>query len=151
MDGKNTEAGGFYTPKGYHLREGRAVTEAMEDYLEMICRHTESADHIRIHVLAASLNVNPSSASKMAANLQKLGLVEREPYGVLRPTEQGRELGAYLLRRHDVLQKFFCALNGTESELRLVEQIEHYLDRDTVRNLEALTPRLAELRKRAGF
>ena len=119
----------FYTQKGYQMRSQHALTGAMEDYLEMICRQAE-ADGC------------PSSASKMVYQLRALGLVAFEKYGLIQPTEKGWSVGRWLLHRHEVLHRFFCMLNGSTDELELVEQVEHYLNEDTVRNLEALLERL---------
>lgn len=131
----------FYTQKGYQLRSNQAVTEAMEDYLEMICRQTQAEGYARINFLAHRLNVRPSSASKMVYQLRGLGLVAFEKYGLIQLTEAGRELGDYLLYRHDLLHRFFCWVNGTENELEQVEQVEHYINEETLRNLAALMDR----------
>ena len=96
----------------------------------------------RIGLLAEGLNVRPSSASKMVYQLRALGLVAFEKYGLIQPTEKGWSVGRWLLHRHEVLHRFFCMLNGSTDELELVEQVEHYLNEDTVRNLEALLERL---------
>ncbi|MDD2956318.1 MAG: metal-dependent transcriptional regulator [Oscillospiraceae bacterium] len=133
----------FYTLKGYSLQKSGAVTGAMEDYLEMICRLARSGVSARVGLLAAKLHVRPSSASKMVGQLRRLGLVAFEPYGAaVIPTPRGRELGEYLLWRHHLLHRFFCRVNGTENELELVEKIEHFLDRRTLENLCQLTRRL---------
>ena len=66
----------FYTQKGYQLKNCPAVTGAMEDYLEMICREGRSEGFGRINTLAGKLNVRPSSASKMVYNLRSLELAE---------------------------------------------------------------------------
>ena len=47
-----------------------------------------------------------------------------------------------LLRRHEVLLRFFQRVNGTEDELELVEQVEHAIDERTVDNLEAWLGRM---------
>lgn len=57
----------FHTLKGYQLLKTGAITESMEDYLEMLCRHMRDHDYMRIHLLAQRLNVRPSSASKMVS------------------------------------------------------------------------------------
>ena len=131
----------FYTQKGYQMRSQHALTGAMEDYLEMICRQAEADGCARIGLLAEGLNVRPSSASKMVYQLRALGLVAFEKYGLIQPTEKGWSVGRWLLHRHEVLHRFFCMLNGSTDELELVEQVEHYLNEDTVRNLEALLER----------
>lgn len=132
---------GFYTQKGYQMRSGQTVTSAMEDYLEMICRETRSEGYARINFLAHRLNVRPSSASKMVYQLRDLGLVSFEKYGLIQPTAEGAVLGDYLLHRHDVLARFFQWVNGTEDELEQVEQVEHYINEDTLRNLESFMER----------
>lgn len=132
----------FYTQKGYQMRSATPVTSAMEDYLEMICRQAASEGYARINFLAHRLNVRPSSASKMVYQLRDLGLVSFEKYGLIRPTAEGEALGSYLLYRHDVLHRFFCWVNGTSDELEQVEQVEHYVREETVRNLESLMARL---------
>lgn len=133
---------GFYTMKGYQLNETGTLTASMEDYLEMICRQAQSDGYVRINYLAGQLNVRPSSASKMTCQLRDLGYVAFEKYGLIQPTEKGWALGRYLLYRHDVLHRFFCMVNGSSDELEQVEQVEHYLNEKTVRNLEALMNRL---------
>ena len=132
----------FYTQKGYQMRSQHALTGAMEDYLEMICRQAEADGCARIGLLAEGLNVRPSSASKMVYQLRTLGLVAFEKYGLIQPTEKGWSVWRWLLHRHEVLHRFFCMLNGSTDELELVEQVEHYLNEGTVRNLEALLERL---------
>lgn len=125
--------GEFRTLSGYD-RPG-ALTPAMEDYLEMICRHCREADYIRISRLAELLHVSPSSSTKMAEQLKAQKLIEYEKYGYLRPTEAGRATGDYLLYRHDVIHRFLCTVNGTADELEQTERIEHFLERRTVENL----------------
>lgn len=132
------DEGDFYTQKGYARRSSTPVTSAMEDYLEMICRQSRAEGYARINFLAHRLNVRPSSASKMVYQLRDLGLVSFEKYGLIRPTGEGEALGGYLLHRHDVLHRFFCWLNGTDDELEQVEQVEHYVNENTVENLERL-------------
>lgn len=133
----------FYTQKGYQRQHG-GLTETMEDYLEMICRCEEDTGYVRMQRLAERLHVQPSSASKMASKLRALGYLEFEKYGLVTMTEKGRALGQALRRRHDILHRFFCLVNGTTDELEQVEQVEHFIHPETVDNLERLTRRLEE-------
>lgn len=128
----------FHTAGGYKSIHQNSVTESMEDYLEMICRLAEEDGFVRVNLLSSMLNVKPSSSSKMVALLKEQGLVEYEKYGVIKPSEAGWELGRYLLYRHEVLHRFFCLLNRSGSELEQVEQIEHFMTRETVENLDRL-------------
>lgn len=126
----------FYTLKGYQLNDHTQITPAMEDYLEMICRMVKKQDVVRIKDLANSLNVKPSSASKMANQLKNFGLVSFERYGYIKPTTKGLKRGDYLLYRHDVLNAFLCFINQSKDETEQVEKIEHFLDKNTIRNIE---------------
>ncbi len=139
------EQDGFYTFKGYQLHETEALTSSMEDYLEMICRLLAHAETVRVSDLAEHLHVKPSSASKMVGNLTQEGYLTFQRYGHIAATQKGREAGAYLLYRHEVVHRFLCLLNDTENELEQVEKMEHFLTEQTVRNLERLVQILEKL------
>ena len=132
----------YYTLKGYRLREESPVTEAMEDYVEMLFREG-GAEGVRVGRLARLLHVRPSSVTKMAAVLRRQGLADYQPYGRITLTPQGTELGRYLLRRHQVLRRFFQLLNGPDSSLEEVEQLEHFIRPGTLDRLERLIPILS--------
>lgn len=128
----------FRTLKGYRIKNHKKLTDAMEDYLEMICRHSKENECIHINNLAAKLNVKPSSASKMVSKLNEMGYVEYQKYGTVKPTEMGIEMGEYLLYRHNTVNKFLCIVNSSIDETEQAEQIEHFFDNRTVKNLERL-------------
>lgn len=134
----------FRTQKGYALNNKKTITYAMEDYLEMIYRLSRDSGFLRLTKLACKLNVKPSSASKMMQSLKNDNLIEYEKYGIIILTEEGMKLGKYLLQRHNVLKKFFSILNGTEDVLKEIEQIEHFLNKDTVKNISKLVEYLIE-------
>ncbi len=134
------EKGDFYTLRGYRRQHKSDLTEAMEDYLEMLCRLLP-AGAVRVGELAGLLHVRPSSVSKMVANLARAGYLRAGCYGEIALTEKGGETGRYLLVRHETVHRFLCLLNGTDCELEQAEKIEHFLDRRTVDNLRRLTER----------
>lgn len=133
--------GEFYTFKGYQLAKSDGLTASMEDYLEMAYRLSVERPPLKIHNLAANLNVKPSSASKMAANLKRLGYMNFEKYGEITLTPKGELLGKYLLHRHEVVSKFLRLLNNSE-ELAQAEKIEHFFDEKTIANLEILNEKI---------
>lgn len=134
----------FYTLKGYQIQEGGELTTAMEDYLEMICRLAEEEAQVRVGELSKRLHVKPSSVTKMLRQLDHTGYIRAEKYGLVHLTEKGREAGRYLLYRHGVIERFLCALNRSQDQLEQAEKIEHFLDRETVAHLDALTDLLKE-------
>jgi len=133
----------FYTLKGYALLENNAITSSMEDYLEMIYRIHVTGEAVRVGVVADKLNVKPSSATKMVANLKNQGLIWSEKYGYIRLTEAGIKLGQYLVFRHDTLHRLLCYINQSDNELEQVEKIEHFINTETVENIKRLLDNLA--------
>lgn len=126
----------FYTLQGYRIRNKSDLTEAMEDYLEMIYRLSLSQQIISIKNISESLNVKPSSVSKMCARLKKQNLVFFEKYGNISLTEKGTVIGSYLLWRHQLLESLLKQINQNEFHLEQVEKIEHFIDLDTLKNIE---------------
>lgn len=137
----------FYTLKGYQMNEKRQLSASMEDYLEMVCRMLKDSHVVRIKELSEKLHVKPSSTSKMVSNLKEAGYLKLNQYDYLEVTEKGLETGAYLLCRHDVLNRFLCILNGSDSELEQVEKIEHFINKKTIENLEKLTQKMGEMKQ----
>lgn len=127
----------YYTLKGYRLKEKNYITEAMEDYIEMIYREVKD-NYITIKKLSEKLNVKASSVSKMATKLKELNLINFEKYGKINLTNDGIILGKYLLHRHNILKIFFKKLNKSKYNLEQVEKVEHFIDIDTIYNLEKL-------------
>ncbi|MBP3635831.1 MAG: MarR family transcriptional regulator [Bacilli bacterium] len=134
---KNIEE--FYTLKGYKLRENKNVTEAMEDYIEMIYRFDNK---ITVKQLSEKLNVKPSSVSKMIDRLKDKNLVENEKYGEIKLTNEGKKLGEYFLYRHKILNDFLEFINKDDYNLKQVEKIEHFVDEVTIKNLNILLIKL---------
>lgn len=142
---KMRENDGFYTLKGYETATEAEITSAMEDYLEMICRLKQRKQPLKAKELAEMLHVRPSSVSKMVQQLAAAGYLQPARYGTIALTEKGERTGRYLLYRHEVLCRFLCRLNRSADELEQAEKIEHFLNRATIENLDALTAYLDAL------
>lgn len=129
----------FFTARGYEIAAGDdALTPSMEDYLEMIYRASQEKGHARVNDIAARLNVQPPSVTKMMRKLHEKKLLDYERYGFIRLTEEGRDLGRFLLERHNVLGEFFTLL-GLENNLQeKVEGIEHYIPWKTFQTIRGL-------------
>lgn len=130
----------FYTYRGYYLKNTRhqeSLTPSMEDYLEMIYRLSKDSGYTRVLELATALNVQPPSASNMVQRLADRNWLVYEKYSIIRLTEKGRERGAYLLKRHLILEQFLYFL-GLEDVLEDVEKIEHNISPAAVSKLEQL-------------
>ena len=99
----------------------------MEDYLEMIYRCSLVEGYIRINVLSDLLNVTAPSASKMVQKLTKLGFLDYKRYGIIILTENGKEIGSYLLKRHNIIEMFLKSFCNKEDLLHETELIEHVI------------------------
>lgn len=128
----------FYTLKGYKLKQNNEITEAMEDYLEMIYRLTKEKKETRIKEIAYELNVSKSSASKMVSKLKMYNYVNFKKYGNIVLTIKGIKRGSFLLWRHNTLVEFFKFLNKKNYNLEQVEKVEHFVDIVTLKNMEKL-------------
>ncbi|PKM45465.1 MAG: DtxR family transcriptional regulator [Firmicutes bacterium HGW-Firmicutes-8] len=130
----------FHTVRGYQLLEQnkRLLTSAMEDYLEMIYRNSVQEGFLRINKLAELLNVKASSASKMVQKLGERGLLIYEKYGIIILTEEGKEIGKYLLNRHNVIEGFLKTIGISENILVETELIEHHISSHTLKNINML-------------
>lgn len=135
----NNTGSDFRTVRGYQLlsQQGGKLTPAMEDYLEMTYRLCLDNNYARIGQLSELLNVKPPSASKMISKLAYLGYLKYDRYDIIQLTDTGREIGAYLLKRHETVENFLLLI-GNENPLKETELIEHSLSPATVENLSDL-------------
>lgn len=124
----------FHTVRGYQLlsQNKNLLTSAMEDYLEMIYRNSLVEGYMRINTLSDLLNVAAPSATKMVQKLSKLGLLDYKKYGIIFLTENGREIGRFLLDRHNTIQQFLRNLGVSDDILIETELIEHYVSVTTL-------------------
>lgn len=127
----------FHTVRGYQLLEQnkKLLTSAMEDYLEMIYRNSLEEDYMRINTLSELLNVQAPSATKMVQKLTQLDLLNYKKYGIIFLTENGREIGKFLLQRHNIIEKFLKNLGVQENLLIQTELIEHTISTTTLHKI----------------
>ena len=126
----------FFTFSEYMKKEYDTLTASMEDYLEMIYRLSQQIGFTRIHELAKSLNVQPPSATKMVQKLAELKFVKYEKYGIVILTDDGKNMGKYLLKRHNIIEGFFKVLGISDGVLEQTEKVEHTISNETVDYME---------------
>jgi Mn-dependent DtxR family transcriptional regulator len=124
------------------------LTASMQDYLEMIYRLSRESGFTRVNDLAAALNVQPPSATKMVQKLAEAGVVRYERYGIILLSRKGEELGRALLRRHGVIEDFLRLLGVSRGVLEETEKIEHTVGAAT---LEGLADLVEFLKGRPGL
>jgi Mn-dependent DtxR family transcriptional regulator len=125
----------FFTFREYMKKDEDLLTASMEDYLEMIFRLSRDSGFTRIHDLAAALNVQPPSATKMVQKLADIGIVIYEKYGMIVLSKKGEQLGSALLVRHQIIEDFLKLLGITQGVLEETEKIEHTISSETLQHL----------------
>ncbi|SKC65067.1 metal-dependent transcriptional regulator [Maledivibacter halophilus] len=130
----------FHTVRGYQMlnSENKLLTSSMEDYLEMIYRVCIKEGYIRINQLAHKLNVRPSSTTKVVKKLNVMGLVDYQRYGIVQLTENGKEVGRFLLKRHRIIEEFLKNLGVEKTLLKDTEMIEHDVSINTLKKIYML-------------
>lgn len=116
--------------------ETKRYSESLENYLEAICMH--GGTHVRSIDLAKQLHVSRASVNKAINTLIEEGLVEKELYGDVSLTEQGKDLSQKILWKHNLLKKFLIEVLKVRPEIANSEAcgIEHSISDETARKLE---------------
>ena len=122
----------FFTFREYMTKDDNSLTASMQDYLEMIFRLSLASGYTRTHDLAAALNVQPPSTTKMMKRLAEVGLVNYERYGIITLSEKGKVIGKALLERHLLIEGFLRLLGVTANILEETEKIEHTISDHTL-------------------
>lgn len=127
----------FHTVRGYQLMEQnkKLLTPAMEDYLEMIYRNSLTDGFLRITTLSELLNVSAPSATSMVQKLSGIGLLVYKKHGIIRLSENGKDIGKFLLQRHQIIEEFLKNLGVKDNLLIETELIEHNFSAATVQRL----------------
>lgn len=114
-------------------------TPSIEDYLERIYELVEEKGYARVSDIASSLDVQPSSVTRMVQRLDTQEYLVYEKYRGLTLTPKGLELGRRIKERHALLEDFLRMLGVRESDVqRDVEGIEHHVSPGTVAAIEDL-------------
>ena len=140
MESRSENNKKFYTYRGYQLLRQKKLqlSPSMEDYLEMIYRTCQKQGYVRMKSLAQQLNVQVSSATKTVQKLAEMGMLIYEKYGIIQLTDEGKRIGDFLLKRHQIVETFLKNIGVKYNLLRQTEMIEHHLSVDTVNSIEIL-------------
>ena len=115
-----------------------SLSKKAEEYLEMIHRLEEKRGVARTSELAHQLKIVPGSVTNTIANLEKRGLVTREPYKGVTLTEKGRKYSLKILRKHRLAERLLTDilhLDWSKSHKTACE-LEHAIPEDMVKHLE---------------
>jgi DtxR family Mn-dependent transcriptional regulator len=91
------------------------LSASLEDYLEAIYHLTAGADVARSKDIAERLDVSRASVTGALKALSEKGLVNYKPYGYVTLTEEGQQVARRIVRRHEILTRFFEDVLGAET------------------------------------
>jgi len=117
------------------------LTITEENYLKALL-HLSSSEKdyvgVGINQLADRLNVRPATVNNMVKKLRDKELVEYERYGKINLTEQGKDLGVQIIRKHRLWETFlFTKLDFSWDEVHEVaEQLEHIQSEKLIEKLD---------------
>lgn len=114
-------------------------TPSMEDYLEVIYLMFEEKGYARATDIASSLNVLPSSVTKMMQKLDAKGLGVYEKYRGFILTSKGTKIAKDIAGKHQTLEDFFRVLEIQSDDIyKEVEGIEHHIGKETTFSIATL-------------
>lgn len=128
----------FFTFNEYLKRDQNLLSPSEEDYIEMIYRLSKRSGFTRVNQLAAALNVQPPSVTKMIQKFSDLKLVKYKRYGVIILEAKGINIGKALLERHNLVEEFLKLINIKEGLLESTEKLEHTISEEIFVGLQNL-------------
>lgn len=91
------------------------LSASLEDYLEAIYHLTAKLNVARSKDIAEAMNVSRASVTGALKALCEKELIHYKPYGYTTLTEKGRGVARRIVRRHDILARFFEKVLGAKT------------------------------------
>ncbi len=123
----------------------KTLTANMEDYLEAIGTLAKESGVARVKEISEALKVTTPSVHAALHLLVDKGLIEHEHYGYIRLTEEGAQLAAAIILRHELLERFlrdFLGIAPAEANDNAC-RMEHVMDEGALDRLECFIQFLA--------
>jgi DtxR family transcriptional regulator, Mn-dependent transcriptional regulator len=116
------------------------LTQAMEDYVEVVAQLSRETGMARVKDIAAALGVSTASVVGALRALKDKGLVEQERYGFVRLTATGSSVAEGVIHSHEVICHFLETVLDLDPETAATDacRIEHAASPETIRRLRAL-------------
>jgi len=113
------------------------LSASLENYLEVIYLLIKENRVARSKDIARKLQINSSSVTGGLQSLRSRGLINYEPYEFITMTDEGREIAANVVHRHNTLKEFFMdvlSINEEEAEENAC-RMEHGISKNIVNRL----------------
>jgi DtxR family manganese transport transcriptional regulator len=128
-------AGGSPKRQAENLSQTRRehANEIAEDYVELIAELIATTGEARVTDLARRLGVTHVTVNRAIQRLQRVGLVNAQPYRSIFLTETGRKLSEESRRRHEIVVEFLKSLGVPDAVAHLdAEGMEHHVSKKTL-------------------
>ena len=119
------------------MEKEKGLREAGENYLEAILQLEDESRNVRSVDVANMLGVSRPSVNKAMGVLKQAGMVDQQPYGRIRLTEQGRKRGVEVTNRHQTLKLFLINVLGVDPVIADEDacRMEHVVSEETMGRL----------------
>jgi len=113
------------------------VSEAAEDYTELVADLIEKHGEARTCQIAENLGISHVTALRTIRRLQGEGYLETSPHRPVTLTKSGKQLAKYCKQRHQLLVKFFIRLGVSKSTAEIdVEGAEHHISPESLKAIK---------------
>lgn len=121
------------------------LSRRLEDYLEAIGDLVAARGAARVRDIAARTGVSMSTVTAALKQLAKAGLVQYDPYELVRLTAEGEAQAGRIRGKHDVLAGFLTGVLGIDAEGadRTACRMEHVVDEHVLGRMELLAEFIA--------
>ena len=105
--------------------------ESLENYLETLLMLQKKQERVRSIDIASALQFSRASVSRAIRKMREAGYLTSDD--TLTFTAEGLKVAQEVVRRHELLTKFFVVVSGVEVPLasRCACRVEHVISRET--------------------
>lgn len=129
--------------------QSRKMTPSKENYLKVMLE-LSSQEGIRSVDIAKALGVSKASVSSMMNVLRDEGYIDKEKYGVVVLTEDGKNVAVKIKRRYEMLKRYLHHVLGVEAGIAAEDacRIEHLISPETADHIDRQLEELSEYQHR---
>jgi DtxR family Mn-dependent transcriptional regulator len=119
------------------MEDAPALSESLEDYLEIILDLEQTWKVARAKDIASKMGVQRGSVTSALKNLEEKGMINYAPYSLITLTQKGKQIAEDISRRHSILKKIL--LNILKIDEKTAEstacRMEHAIDKKSLERL----------------
>jgi DtxR family Mn-dependent transcriptional regulator len=108
------------------------ITQAIQDYLKVIYKISETGQIASTNAIAARLRVSQPSVTGMLKKLAEIKLISYTPYQGVKLTAPGRKIALEIIRHHRLLELYLAKAMGYSWDKvhQEAEKLEHFISEE---------------------